>query len=141
VGELIVLGQKMIWVFFFNFINIKKTLYFCNGKLILCLFSCLMNLAMLSHFLVREKVALTHVKQQQCIWMELSNAFDCVSQKENIRLNTENKRIIGVLTGLEFGRFKTLIKKRLFSRRTDCPNTCDTYPSKLMLKSSLHENT
>jgi hypothetical protein len=33
---------------------------------------------------------------------ELSNAFDCVSQKENILLNTENKRIIGVLTGLEW---------------------------------------
>jgi hypothetical protein len=51
-------------------------------------------------FLVREIVALTHVKQQQCIWLELSNAFDCVSQKEKILLNTENKRIIGVLTGL-----------------------------------------
>jgi hypothetical protein len=53
-------------------------------------------------FLVRKKVALTHVKQQQCIWFwfELSNAFDCGSRKENILLNTENKRIIGVLTGL-----------------------------------------
>jgi hypothetical protein len=30
--------------------------------------------------------------------LELSNAFDCVSQKENILLNTENKRMIGVLT-------------------------------------------
>jgi hypothetical protein len=30
--------------------------------------------------------------------LELSNEFDCVSQKENILLNTENKRIIGVLT-------------------------------------------
>jgi hypothetical protein len=52
-------------------------------------------------FLVRVKVALTHVKQQQCIWLELSNAFDCVSKKENILLNTENKRIMGLLTGLE----------------------------------------
>jgi hypothetical protein len=50
-------------------------------------------------FLVGEEVALTHVKQQQCIWLELSNEFDCMSQKENIFLNTENKRIIGVLTG------------------------------------------
>jgi hypothetical protein len=32
--------------------------------------------------------------------LEHSNAFDCVSQKENILLNTENKRIMGVLTGL-----------------------------------------
>jgi hypothetical protein len=31
--------------------------------------------------------------------LELSNAFDCVSQEENKLLNTENKRIIGVLTG------------------------------------------
>jgi hypothetical protein len=46
--------------------------------------------------LIREKVALAHVKQQQCIWLELSNAFDCVSQKEKILLNTENKRIIGL---------------------------------------------
>jgi hypothetical protein len=59
----------------------------------------------LSHgadFLVQEKVALTHVKQQQCIWLELSNAFDCASQKENILLNTDNKRIIGVLTRLVY---------------------------------------
>jgi hypothetical protein len=53
-------------------------------------------------FLVREKVALTHVKQQQCIWLELSNTFDCVSHKENVLLNTENKRIIGVLTVLGY---------------------------------------
>jgi hypothetical protein len=33
--------------------------------------------------------------------LELPNAFDCVSQKENILLNTENKRIIG-LTGLGY---------------------------------------
>jgi hypothetical protein len=32
---------------------------------------------------------------------QLSNTFDCVSQKENTLLNTENKRLIGVLTGLE----------------------------------------
>jgi hypothetical protein len=31
-------------------------------------------------------------------WLELSNAYDCVSQKENILLNTENKRIIGEST-------------------------------------------
>jgi hypothetical protein len=48
--------------------------------------------------LVRDKVALTHVKRQQWIWLKLSNAFDCVSQKENILLNKENK--IGVLTGI-----------------------------------------
>jgi hypothetical protein len=42
-------------------------------------------------FFVREKVALTHVKQQ---------TFDCVSQKENVLFNTKNKRIIGVLTSL-----------------------------------------
>jgi hypothetical protein len=47
-------------------------------------------------FLVLEEVALTHVKHQQCICLELSNAFDCVRQKENILLNTENKRIIHV---------------------------------------------
>jgi hypothetical protein len=52
-------------------------------------------------FLVREKVFLAHAKQQQCIWLELSNAFDCLSQKENILLNTVNKRIIGVLTDLD----------------------------------------
>jgi hypothetical protein len=39
-------------------------------------------------FFVREQVALTHVKQTTIMgfgWnLELSNAFDCVSQKENI---------------------------------------------------------
>jgi Ni2+-binding GTPase involved in maturation of urease and hydrogenase len=52
-------------------------------------------------FFVREQVALTHtLNNNNAFWLELSNAFDCVSQKENIFLNTENKRIIGVLTGL-----------------------------------------
>jgi hypothetical protein len=56
----------------------------------------------LQAFLDQERVSLAHAKQQQCIWLELSNAFDCVSQKENTELlNTENKRIIGVLTGLD----------------------------------------
>jgi hypothetical protein len=50
-------------------------------------------------FLVREEVALTHVKQQQSFCLKLSNAFNCVSQKETILLNTDNERIIGVLTG------------------------------------------
>jgi hypothetical protein len=39
------------------------------------------------------------LNNNNAFWLELSNAFDCVSQKENILLNTENKRIIGVLTG------------------------------------------
>jgi hypothetical protein len=42
------------------------------------------KLSQRADFLVREKVALTHFKQQQCIWLEMSNAFDCVSQIENI---------------------------------------------------------
>jgi hypothetical protein len=51
-------------------------------------------------FFVREKVLLTHNNNE--FRMELSNAFDCVSQKEKILLNTENKSIIGVLTGLVY---------------------------------------
>jgi hypothetical protein len=58
------------------------------------------KLSQRADFLVGEKVALTHVKQQQCIWLEVSNAFDCVSQKENILLNAENKKKIGVFSGL-----------------------------------------
>jgi hypothetical protein len=38
-------------------------------------------------FFVREKNALTHVKQQHAFWLELSNVFDCVSQKDNILLS------------------------------------------------------
>jgi hypothetical protein len=57
------------------------------------------KLSQRADFLVREKVAPAHVKQQQCICLDLSNVFDCVSQKENILLNTEIKRIIGLLTG------------------------------------------
>jgi hypothetical protein len=48
-----------------------------------------------------EKKLLCHTfNNNNAFWLELSNAFDCVSQKENILLNTENKRIIGVLNGL-----------------------------------------
>jgi hypothetical protein len=44
--------------------------------------------------------SLTHVKHQQCAWQIQPNAFDCASQKENTLQNTENKRIIEVLTSL-----------------------------------------
>jgi hypothetical protein len=36
-------------------------------------------------FLVLELVAIKHVKQQQYIWLELSNAFYCVSDKRRER--------------------------------------------------------
>jgi hypothetical protein len=69
-------------------------------------------------FLVLEKVALTHVKQQQCILLELSNAFDCLSQKENILLNTENKIIIVVLTWLG-NRRRIVVGDQVSSQRPE----------------------
>jgi hypothetical protein len=43
-------------------------------------------------FLALERVAITHEKQQQCVWQLQPNALDCTDQKENTLQNTENKR-------------------------------------------------
>jgi hypothetical protein len=57
------------------------------------------KLSQRADFFAGEKVALTHVKQQKSVWQFQPNAFDCVSQKENILLNTEQKNNLGVDTG------------------------------------------
>jgi predicted neuraminidase len=64
-------------------------------------------------FLFESKLLLHMLNNNNSFWLELSNAFDCVSQKENILLNTENKRILGVLTG--FGLLNVGLVKFGFS--------------------------
>jgi hypothetical protein len=77
------MGQERRGLFTLDFFPLRScfVLYQCiNSKL-----------SQRAFFLVREKVTLTHVKQQPCIWLELSNAFDCVSQKEKLLLNKAKK--------------------------------------------------
>jgi hypothetical protein len=47
-------------------------------------------------FVVRQRVALTHVKQQQCIWQFHPNALNCEPEREHTPKHRDQRNNRGV---------------------------------------------